>query len=159
MSLNRRDRAALVLAYEWCRASFRWTRDSHRKHREEDAQFAAGLATEALDLGGDAGEDIVAGTVKRNGGETLRISSRLLRARLALYLRALLRADAGDFGPLRSYSIRYDCGVCGANITGSGDAPCWNCGDDKTAPKRKRTIYGRTRITPLWQLAPATRPT
>jgi hypothetical protein len=83
---------------------------------------------------------------------------RLLRARLALYLRALLRADRGDCGPWRCpvcalpwtpeygpsphpRSTHFHCGL------GATPHPSGTCHDGERVAR-----YGR-RITPLWQQA------
>ena len=88
MTLSRRDRAAYVIAYECLRSG---------------------------DLG-EAGDALSCGVRSWNGnGFTERLmlacgtvpTDRLLHARLALYLRALLRADAGDCG-------KWHCPKCGS---------------------------------------------
>jgi hypothetical protein len=68
-----------------------------------------------------------------------RSSSRLLRARLALALRVLLRADAGDFGPvsaIRCMQCRLVSGLC----TCTGHLAWWRC-EHKA-------------VLPLWESAP-----
>jgi hypothetical protein len=124
--MTRRDRAALSLALEVLRAEY----------------GSAGLAADVLERGDDAAEalgEAVEG--QRNldhhyrccgGGPVSSAESarRLLRARLALVLRAMLRADKGDFGPTEWHGCNCSC---------DGDRGGW-------LPRR---------ITPLWELAPA----
>jgi hypothetical protein len=69
---------------------------------------------------------------------------RLVRARLALYLRALLRVDAGDCGPL------WHCRCTARGATGQpkgirATRRCSWC--EATSPD------GAARITPLWERA------
>lgn len=82
LPMSRRDRAALVLAYE-CARRWRFAADS------------AVSARRALSMGEGAALDLLCDTnaisVRETGG-------RQLRARLALALRVLLRVDRGDFG-------------------------------------------------------------
>lgn len=122
--MSRRDRACLVLALEGARVA-RWPDgpwmapdflaesdgpplDVHR------AWWAAAWDLARYDAGGPRWP---------------RSTERLLRARLALLLRALLRADAGDFGPTAWAGCRCSC---------DGDNGGWQA----------------TRYTPLWELAP-----
>ena len=67
--------------------------------------------------------------------------SRLLRARLALLLRAMLRADAGDFG-------RWVCPGCGEECYEAARY-CYRDGTGELA----RPMVPHRRITPLWELA------
>ena len=76
MTLSRRDRAAMTLALVLVR----------------NRSIAECVYT--LFLGDEAAQSVGNATLW-----TARVSDRLLRARLALALRVLLRADAGDFGP------------------------------------------------------------
>lgn len=75
--LSRRDRAACALGYECLRAG-----------DLTDAMYA-------LDVGGPFTATLVDAT---NNAEMRGATRPILRARLALALRALLRADAGDMG-------------------------------------------------------------
>ena len=91
-------------------------------------------------------------------GERFYLDSRMSRARMALVLRATLRADAGDCGPLR-------CDVCGESkglrhdITGEperyGDrcVRCWRRSRRDVGPG----VLRRLPIRPLWECAPPTR--
>lgn len=77
------------------------------------------------------------------------LRDRMTLARLALYLRAVLRADAGDCGMVA-------CPVCGFVGDGSherGD-PCGLCWQRQICPIPRMT-WGSTR--PLWESAPKTR--
>lgn len=154
MTLSRRDRAAMVLALELLRDSA-WDghgRDSAATNRLANARDVMWL--------GDTFE--IADAVSRH--RYSQAAPRLLRARLALTLRALLRADAGDFGRYerivsctkhgrvgRTYypDIRMSCDRCGHEwrerdrwSKESGDAYAWG---------------GRVFEMPraLWQQAPA----
>jgi len=69
--------------------------------------------------------------------------SNMLRARLALYLRARLRADAGDFGQVS------DCVLCFGSTCAVGDANCVS--DGGCCPCHGRLV--NRRITPLWEQA------
>lgn len=134
--LTRRERAALSLALEVLRrgvadhgSGYRWIRGA--------AAFHVGSAYNALIYGrDDDGEDPVP-----HPGE--HVDSRLLRARLALYLRARLRADRGDCG-------RAWCPVCGRRVP-LHHVSARYC---LTVHGGRRTRLSR-RITPLWQQAPA----
>jgi hypothetical protein len=125
--MTRRDRCALALALEVLRA--------------ESSQWAARLASDVLERGDDVAEalgEAVEGQRSLDhhyrccgGGPVSSASARrLLRARLALVLRAMLRADKGDFGPTEWHGCNCSC---------DGDRGGW-------LPRR---------ITPLWELAPA----
>jgi hypothetical protein len=70
------------------------------------------------------------------------VQSRLLRARLALALRVLLRAGAGDFGPAPLHGC-YACFGTGWNAFSGVD--CRRCG---------RTGFEGHRVRPLWESAP-----
>ena len=75
--------------------------------------------------------------------------ARVIRARFALWIRAVLRADAGDCGMVA-------CPVCGFVGDGSherGD-PCGLCWQRQICPIPRMT-WGSTR--PLWESAPKTR--
>jgi hypothetical protein len=108
MRLSRRDRKAIDLAGDWLRASFSRSRESHRKQRDGDAVFRLEMAFDALDLGGDVADDLIASFTTRGGHALPR--TRTLRARLALLLRALLRADSGDFGRTWTDLVCSHCG-------------------------------------------------
>lgn len=74
-------------------------------------------------------------------------SDRLVRARLALYLRAVLRAEAGDCGPVRCER----CAGIGDGTHGRGDLCGW-CWQQCREPIGR---YGWRRIRPLWERARA----
>jgi hypothetical protein len=83
-------------------------------------------------------------------GSMLDVYDARVRARLCLFLRAVLRADAGDFGKERRTAFR--CSVC----RGEQSRASWSCVCG--APTPYNTVHReRVRITPLWQLAPKTR--
>lgn len=152
MTLTRRDRAAMVLALEWVRV----TRD------RGGGPFVA--VEQALDLLWHGRE--TARAVERSGRVSkpraeedgdLDLRRRLLRARLALYLRAVLRAnrvDADgnadpDYGPHRDVAgMLGHCERCGwtqgAGEVDNGNPNCHGMGTTR-------------RIRPLWDRAPKTR--
>jgi hypothetical protein len=121
-ALGRRDRAVVTLALECLRRS-----------RSESSLRQAYSVTTVSD-----GLPFVAGYVARGSGAPWR----LLRARLALYLRAVLRADRGDFGEWR-------CDECGVQCY-EDSRYCYREGDGSRALPMEPT----RRITPLWELAP-----
>lgn len=148
--MTRRDRAAMALALECARdAACRI-----------DAETAMESACEALRNGGPMAYAIRSGVLwaqelwaiadrGREGFVGWRRLCLVLRARLALLLRALLRADAGDFG-----SRRLWCPACCsrrvATSRNGGPWACEVCGTPGVFTPR---------ITPLWELAPASRRT
>ena len=94
--MTRRDRAALVLAYELVRGGkrdFPWAALAALRAAQSD--FARTLADAVDDA--DYPDDCWG----PGCGPRRRRFSRVLRARLALLLRVLLRAEAGDYGPRR----------------------------------------------------------
>lgn len=92
--LSRRDRAALVLAYEELRDN---ASGENRAWRHGACTRVVARAKDAL------GYTSVGIALRAEYAEMCRDyhSLRLLRCRLALAIRAILRADAGDFGPTR----------------------------------------------------------
>lgn len=120
--MTRRDRAALVLAYECLRGG---------------DQFGAASAVLAH---GDALARELQRTAHRAWEDT---GTRAVSIRLALLLRALLRADAGDFGR----RVGLWCPRCERNALvwtgGEGRGCCVRCGayPVRVAPMK-----------PLWQL-------
>jgi hypothetical protein len=54
-------------------------------------------------------------------GDRLDLTDRLTRARVALYLRAVLRADVGDYGQC----IDCDCDVCWRTLPAPVIRPLW----------------------------------
>lgn len=137
---TRMDRHALVLAYEWLRSSSgRFTRESYKKYLESDSVYRVEMAMDALALGHsfcDGLRDVL--TDRR--GYVLR-PARRTRARLALAIRAILRADRGDCGRARCSGCtcvtRYNA------VIASGWCSCCE----------ERAEWRRDRITPLWERA------
>lgn len=101
--LSRRDRVAMEGALEnlrlWCT----------RRPTEEDADTALVDALDALDLIGTDRPQLLGGAIPRERRKRGHIigSTRVLRARLALVLRAVLRMERSDFGRLG-----YRCTRC-----------------------------------------------
>jgi hypothetical protein len=91
MTLARRDRAAMTLALECVRLF-------PRAGICDYGECAVEMAVEALDLGTSEQIDDIRGALPRFNRGGLRGDCRVMRARLALLLRALLRSGAGDFG-------------------------------------------------------------
>lgn len=165
--LTRRDRAAMQLAYECVRS--RWWSSA----RDSDIR----LAEDALFLGGRAASGIL--RASEEAREAIYFAGfavehfreyRLLRARLALLLRVLLRADAGDFGNLWPRHIA--CTKHGRIATSRGDvgnprwAHCNSCGvewqnlDRLSREAGAAYQWGEKTVTigrPLWESAPPTR--
>lgn len=119
--LSRRDRAALELAYGQLLRESGWL--SYRNSR--------GGAYWVLPYGGDVASAIQAAWHMSRPST----GDRLIKARVALLIRALLRADRGDYGPVRFTAV-YD-EMIGAYIFGSSRCP------------------STRRYTPLWEQAPA----
>jgi hypothetical protein len=139
--VTRRDRAATVLAYE----CVRW------HPLAEEAEDALESAEKALSLPLWAPVDSLANVVGRAlcyARDNRRLlddrASRLLRARLALLLRALLRADAGDYGPSPV------CARCGSPFVSPYVGKAWCYG-----ACRRAFVPTTRRITPLWERAPS----
>ena len=137
---TRMDRHALVLAYEWLRSSSgRFTRESYKKYLESDSVYRVEMAMDALALGHsfcDGLRDVL--TDRR--GYVLR-PARRTRARLALAIRAILRADRGDCGRARCSGCRCVTRNNAAIVRGW----CSCC--------EERAEWRRDRITPLWERA------
>lgn len=139
MTLSRRDRLAAALALDCLRS--------------DDGIHAAEALSASLRDGPfmwpyliwDSWERALADgdafAVKRYG------SWRLLRARLALLLRATLRADAVDFS-------RRRCASCGSRYTiaepDDDGLPSFWCGRERRWQSDGPGVWDR-RITPLWQ--------
>jgi len=145
----RRDRAALVLALHYARhnsAPWRGASYTHTLDRAAMRAFRAAVRVLANHVG-DAFDDLWDAAQSADDVGTPR---RLLRARLALYLRAVLRADAGDLGPLRSVRLR-ECAAHEADRKAGNNIGCYlynhACGC--------HSCYSR-RVTALWLLAPTT---
>lgn len=147
MTLSRRARAALALALEQCRAGL------------DDMS--------PLRYGGAAAADILRAASYPDARDDVFDYLRLRRVRLALLLRAVLRAAAGDFGP-RNYSW---CQLCASHdcrpvrAFAEALAPYVESGiavdaSDAVVQESRRHLRATrlsSRITPLWSLAPATR--
>lgn len=110
-------------------------------------------ALEALHLGDERAVEI-AYCVERSD-----VDPRLLRARLALLLRAMLRAASGDLG---RQTFGWFCASCGTRSTlpdhcpweGQGPGSC-KCDKGCACQAPERWVQHR-KMTPLWQIAPAT---
>lgn len=150
--MTRRDRAAMELACLWLRAS------SSPRSFIRDADFNIAMCVDALDLGDDTSDEISASLVTRAGRDLP--PTRLLRARLALYLRAVLRADLGDFGPRGRlclgtvWTYTYDSQINGVSRCGSGSFN-GTVGGRMRCRKCNRV---RGPICALWEQAPEHRP-
>jgi len=135
--LTRRERAACELALAVLRRGAAKRGLSPEGHARADV----GLAYGAINIGG-------MGALRR----ALDVSplGRVMRARLALLLRARLRADAGDCGrALCTEGHPWPQGHCTAPDGGPGPAWCfWGVGPGEKAHATRP--YSR-RITPWWQ--------
>lgn len=124
--LTRRDRCAMALALECVRG--------------DNGVAAFMRARRALALGGFGS---TSAQVYDAFSDAIALGAwRLLRARLALLLRAMLRADAGDFGPC----VCRDCGHA------YRPGPWERC---EAGTERWHGCRGvHRRITPAWERAP-----
>jgi hypothetical protein len=127
LPLSRRDRAAMVLAYECIR-------DPRRRRPGSIEQVAIDALPEDMRAAWEVSRFTGPGVY---GGR----SWRLLRARLALALRALLRADAGEDG-----RVCWTCDGWRWVIVGRERELCPACGGSGSAPWR-----------PLWEAPEARR--
>ena len=153
--LTRRDRAALTLALEWAR----WSHGS----RDFRDMIALEDASAPLWTGGRvAGSIVIAmANVRTDRARVVDVHSlgRVMRARLALLLRALLRADAlehdaATLGLPAAIFLRWPpvCDGCGEPL------PAYAIGDPvNICPKRGGHPVAR-QARPLWEHAPQTRP-
>jgi hypothetical protein len=142
--MTRRDRAALQLAYECLRSSvvgrtYWWSKCCHAEEvlrHCEDMRVARALSRELrwVQHRIDPGDQLV----------------RVLFVRLALLLRVLLRADAGDFGQLV-------CDACGEVATSSRQHgnPCNSYRAGLGCTRGRVGRYAWSRVRPLWLDAPA----
>jgi hypothetical protein len=149
LRLSRRDRKALELAYDWLLASLGRNRSGVRKHRVSDAAWTIEMAMDTMDLGGDVCDEI-RHAMRGNRGNVLRYPPRLLRVRAALLLRAILRADAGDYGPCEAWR----CVAClSTRQTLNADSVPWffTCDDCGT---RGGEWLAPPKWAPLWAMAP-----
>lgn len=142
--MTRLDRHALELALVWLH---QWT-------TSRAARDALDFAIDCIRLGGSVCEDIEDAYTDRHVVRVYNREPRLLRARLALYIRAVLRAEARDFG--RECRV---CLLCGAKneCREHGQWTGYYVHNQRVgytlAPERAGTTR---RIAPLWQQAPAT---
>jgi hypothetical protein len=135
--VTRRDRAAMVYAAELLRG---------------DCTDSAVRVLESEHIFGGALSEAASWVIEPRRASVYERRKRLLRARLALLLRALLRADAGDYGRLRCH-----CGNPVVTETsdkiGGGVHECFWC------PRcREWRICGewpRRTCRPLWERAPS----
>ena len=136
--LTRRDRAACALALECLRVG-----DSLRRARDRRAAGRVDDAVRTMCVGGTIPRQMCPGwSASRLFPHAPLPSARLLCARLALLLRAVLRADVGDYG---DYGVmRY-----------APDALAYLClsGDEMAAHGPFVGPKFTSRITPLWEQA------
>ena len=136
MTLSRRDRAALTLAYECLRGG------------AQDPPRTGGSIYEAraaLESGGRFAR-LLAYNTWCFGSTPAR---RMMSARLALYLRAVLRADLEDYGGTRTF-----CRECG--YRSAGHAAWWSHGAGQEGRHGARVAIATRVICPLWERAPRT---
>jgi hypothetical protein len=149
--VTRRDRMALALALGWLRASLGRSRESHRKMRDEDAVFLVEMAGDALDLGGDVCDDVRAACTTTRAGRPIK-PTRMLRARMAILLRAILRADAiaswDSWSSVPDPRMHCVCTGCGA-VTG-GYENGQRMVDADVCPVSGKTESARWPV-PLWE--------
>lgn len=137
----RRDRAGLLAGLE-CLRLYASAKPRHHANVVDAVEYAC----EGLDVGISLCEDILAAIPRTRRGE-LTGNVRLTRARLGLLIRALLRADRGDFARVPR------CPGCSLEvhlfeIGEVTDGPC-------PVTRRHERVRG---AMPLWELAPPTRP-
>lgn len=92
MSLSRRDRYAMQLALE----ALRYVNELADIWKCNDAYASLDKAMDALSLGRGPSDRILSAVVDYRSYDP---HNRIQRCRLALLLRAMLRADRGDYGP------------------------------------------------------------
>jgi hypothetical protein len=135
VKLSRLDRAACVHALEIL----------HSRHRPLHALHTAKLL---LSYGTEALTPLLASVPLAVGWD----ESRLFRARLALALRAILRADESDFG---SYEMETRCQKCSDVHTWRGEPASLICVQESCDGYTEPVDWRLYRYTPLWQSAPA----
>lgn len=144
----RRDRAALALALECLRSrDLRWalTALTMMTWRHGETSLVASLNAWANGFGGWDSR-LVYG------------ADRVLRARLALYLRAVLRVERGDLGRVHSVDRKKNFDFCRAIQFlwhPLSEGPLFHELIDKAT--QAGVLGGTRRITPLWERASATR--
>lgn len=157
-ALSRRDVAAMRLALE----CLRW----HPLPDDDEAAEAIDSAADALRLPRWWFDGHARG-VARELPYDLDVPPRILRARLALALRVLLRADAGDFGwpgyeKCDGFEV-HECRSCGVRWE-AYFSPAYHHGlarkaqyDEMRAHEEQRghTVAKTRRVRPLWERAPA----
>jgi hypothetical protein len=153
--VTRQDRAALTLALEVLRAE----RRVRNRHRGLEATLVLDAAASALRVAlpvlGEASQSWKVYVALR--AAWWHVEERLCRARLALYLRAVLRADAGEW-PKETF---LRCGRC-MRDHGSPESSQMVC---SPYPRRAGVEHcpgllyvewrRRGRITPWWESVPA----
>lgn len=135
--MSPRDRACMVLAYLSVRADGR-------------SEYVAELLKR---FGGSVSQSV--GEAYWRARMIGAVEPGLGRVRLALLLRVLLRADAGDFGPVECTG----CGDGGWRFDRAGQR-CSGCDIEHWQDTREldsEARYERVRFTPLWETAPAHR--
>lgn len=145
LRLTRRDRAALVLAYEEVRGGSLRSAIEALKHHD-GGDWPPYLPPVIVDAEAASDDAIPHPPASRAWYAAHYRFHDVLRARLALALRAILRADAGDYG------VRSECVLCYGTTCGANDANCIS--DGGCCPCHGALTNGR--ITPLWEQAPAT---
>lgn len=139
------------LALEWCR---QYLAARSLLSKKTNATDAVDFACDALDLGSAGADDLRAALPWTRRGDFHGVNTRLLRARLALYLRAVLRADererSDDGWNFATLPVRtVVCDRCAQVL------PFYEVGDVvNVCPadgKPARARYAR----PLWELAPS----
>jgi hypothetical protein len=154
--VTRRDRAAMALALELVRemggrraAPESWT----ALHRASEALFMGSLAATRL-------AHAVHGEIRRLAF-TVPFPRREIakfRARLALYLRAALRADAGDFGiPACSCGEPWTAGHVPGGV-GRWYAPAEGCEQRFGRKGHDWLPRSLAPVRPLWELATRSKP-
>lgn len=146
MRLTRRDRAALTLALCELRGSATSYGSAIEALKHHDGgDWPPYLPPLLADCESEM-DDAIAETVGSREWYRQHYRNRdLLRARLALLLRALLRADAGDYGPLE-----WQCSRGLHRVMAWVNYDRATCRDCETAAHMHRAPR---RITPLWELA------
>lgn len=113
LPLRRRDRAAMVLAYEMCR----------RPMPEYERAYAANVRVHAAMTALGMGD--VSHAIWNAVGNTYASQARLVCTRLALLLRVLLRVDAGDYGSGKYIAMEASNGEWLWHPVGCPSRPLW----------------------------------
>lgn len=136
--LTRRDRAACELALSMMHRQC-WTRRL--------TGFPSGVR-DVLGFGDEAACRLRGAVYWALSDARKAVDHRLIRARLALYLRALLRAERGEFGPWSRQATGLFCSRVNHHVDIHGRCRVPSCG----------CYNEHRRITPLWQLAKEAKP-